>query len=385
MTDQIRSAGSQAGLTLHAKIIIAVIVAIAVVACVCTAWYVSNKNEQAAELAVQEEEHRTYTVKVALDVPGFDPATSTPVPLRIEGTDSEGNLVSQYVYLGTANAETLELACGKYSVSVMASPFLDDGTVFDDVNTVCDFTVTNTGVVSPEPAFTFSVTSPENVTDDQIDRAAKCATFAGVDADRIEELSERAVERRSQALAQIQAQQETGTVQSTQLAQIQAQPEAEIARNTQLAHFETDWYSFDLPDYWVDRVDVLSNGDVTVIYAKGTTVEPLVSFTMVDADQPIVGGDIGHALVCFGEASNGKLLEVRDTNISYLAIMTNYDRETNHAQNPSYAWLTDDVLDVSTGGAYTSIAAIGSDPRSEAAIATHDYIINNLMPSITIK
>jgi hypothetical protein len=392
MTDQMKSAGNHTGLAKRTKIIIAVVVAVAVIACACVAWYISNENQKAAEQAAQEaqaaeqaqweEGHRTYTVDVTLDVPGFDPDTSTPVPLSIEGTDFEGNYVSKTVYLGTTDAEPLELMRGNYSISVVASPFLDDGTLFDDVDTVCSFTVTDTGTVDQTPTFTFTATAPENVIDDQIDRAAASAAAAGVDEERIAELRDLAVAKRDEALAQIQAQQE---------ADQQAQQETEQQTSTamqsdQQSHFETDHYSFDLPDYWVGRVDVVIDGNNAEIYVKGTNAEPLVSFEMVDNNQPLSAGDIAHSLAYQEVASNGQRLEVRDTNVTYGAVLINHDREAGESTNISnYAWLTDEVVDVSTGGAYTSIESVGSDEQSDAALATYNYIVENLVPTITIK
>lgn len=48
---------------------------------------------------------------------GYDSSTSTPIPVQIEGTDSEGNSVSTETLVGSNGAEPISIMRGNYTLS----------------------------------------------------------------------------------------------------------------------------------------------------------------------------------------------------------------------------------------------------------------------------
>lgn len=122
-----------------AAVIAIVVVLVAAVAGV--AWcMVDQHNKQ-----VWEQEHKTYPVNLTVLAQGYDPQSSTPIPVVISGNDFEGNAVSVEALAGTATCSEIDLMRGTYLLSVSASPFAADGSMFDVSGTTSEFDVTGDG------------------------------------------------------------------------------------------------------------------------------------------------------------------------------------------------------------------------------------------------
>ena len=113
--------------------------------------------------------HQAYSENIVISAKGYDTATSTPIPVHIEGTDFEGNTVSEDHLIGDQSAEFLSFMHGTYSLTVVSSPITSDGTVYSLPDTAETFEITDGAVPNSEDAGSSSntdVTSEDNANDD---------------------------------------------------------------------------------------------------------------------------------------------------------------------------------------------------------------------------
>lgn len=129
------------------SIIIITVVSVVFVAIIAfVAWYlVDQHNKQ-----IWEQEHQKYSVNIVISAKGYDPATSTPIPIHIEGTDFEGNTVSEDHLIGSQSAESLLFMRGTYSLTVVSSPITSDGTVYSVPDAAATFEITGETTESTE-------------------------------------------------------------------------------------------------------------------------------------------------------------------------------------------------------------------------------------------
>lgn len=109
------------------KITIIVIVCILLAAVGVTVWQAIDQQNK----IIWEEEHLEYPLHFDIAAQGYDPATSSPIPIHIEGTDFENTSIAKDVLIGADGCEPVKLMRGTYSISVLASPFLSDGSMFE--------------------------------------------------------------------------------------------------------------------------------------------------------------------------------------------------------------------------------------------------------------
>ena len=71
-----------------------------------------------------------YPIELAIDAPNYD-KTATPVPILVVGTTADGKKINQTVLVGGVDAfSELRLPAGDYTLEVISSPILQDGTLF---------------------------------------------------------------------------------------------------------------------------------------------------------------------------------------------------------------------------------------------------------------
>lgn len=109
------------------KITIIVIVCILLAAIGVVIWHAIDQQNK----IIWEEEHLEYPLHFDIAAQGYDPTTSSPIPIHIEGTDFENASIAKDVLIGADGCEPVKLMRGTYSISVLASPFLSDGSMFE--------------------------------------------------------------------------------------------------------------------------------------------------------------------------------------------------------------------------------------------------------------
>lgn len=225
------------------KIAIAVVAAVVVLGLIAAAvWHFTDQHNK----QVWEQEHQTYAVSVSFNAQGYDPNTSTPIPVHVSGSDFEGNSVTEDHLIGGGSDDSISLMRGTYTISVSSSPFLQDGTIFDVSNAKVDLEVTgdvdqagdadqgassddagasqgddasdagatdgdaSTDATATNAAITLVPLDPSTVTEDQINQAGDALVMAGVDQSTVQPFKDAALQKseevRQQAEAERQAQ-----------------------------------------------------------------------------------------------------------------------------------------------------------------------------------
>lgn len=145
-------------------IIIAVVI-ILIAAIGAGAWYLIDQHNK----EVWEQEHKTYPVNISILFEGYDPETSSPIPVLIGGTDFEGNSVSIEALVGNTDSEQISLMRGNYTISVSTSPFLADGTMFDVSASEGEFEVVGDGETGQgNVSLTMTQLNPSDLTEENI-------------------------------------------------------------------------------------------------------------------------------------------------------------------------------------------------------------------------
>lgn len=85
-------------------------------------------DQEAAE-KVAAEKRLSHQVILPVSAPGLD-AGGSRIPLRITGTDFEGNTINESVYVSHDGAG-ISVPKGSYELTVLASPIASDGTVYE--------------------------------------------------------------------------------------------------------------------------------------------------------------------------------------------------------------------------------------------------------------
>lgn len=158
--------------------IIIAVVAILVAAIGAGAWYLIDQHNR----EIWEQEHKTYPVNISILSEGYDPETSSPIPVLIEGTDFEDNPVSIEALVGNADSENISLMRGNYTISVSSSPFLADGTMFDVSASEGEFEVVGDGETGQgNVSLTMTQLNQSDLTEESIIEAKDKLVLLGFD------------------------------------------------------------------------------------------------------------------------------------------------------------------------------------------------------------
>ena len=142
-----------------------------------------SQEKQAKDAAASQEAdvHTPVQVGLAIDLPGYDEAHMTPVPLHVIGSATTGEAVDELVLLQHPASDVLSLLKGSYIVSSGGPVLSDEGDLFE--GTVDSFalsiqddgiTVNGRKVDAPDGKilhFIYSKVEPQNVTDNELDTA----------------------------------------------------------------------------------------------------------------------------------------------------------------------------------------------------------------------
>lgn len=188
---------------------------------------------------VDQQNHRTYTVDVQISAEGYDPATASPIPVHVEGTDFEDNTVSSNFLIAADGTEPLELMRGTYTLTVMGSPILADGTLYQAPETAVSVTVAmpeggnaDSVTTTVSDTLTFSKLDPLTITDDQINAAHNALTAAGFDTAQADTFKAAAIAARDTAVQQEEERkraEEEARLKAEEEARAKAEAEAQAA------------------------------------------------------------------------------------------------------------------------------------------------------------
>lgn len=120
---------------------------------------------------------------------------SSRIPLRITGTDWEGNDVDKTIYLAHSGVDT-ELPEGSYKAEVLGSPIASDGTIYAIPNRTVEFEISEDLGPNEEytlgnrQVFAFAALAPEEMTDELVNDALRWARKdeeSGADVGKLED------------------------------------------------------------------------------------------------------------------------------------------------------------------------------------------------------
>lgn len=140
-------------------------------------------------------------------------------------------------------------------------------------------------------------------------------------------------------------------------------------------HVVADSFEFDIPAYWVGRVDIEVAGDVVDVYVKDTMLG-LLRVDVEDSGRIKQGGDIGSGLRHSMLLDNGNFVAVRSPNTVVLDPRMGNPTIVNYAieQRNAYA-------DLLTGGAYTTADALLQDTAG-SDIERIALVDNEIVPTL---
>ncbi len=140
----------------------------------------------------------------------------------------------------------------------------------------------------------------------------------------------------------------------------------------------TDYFTFDLPQYWLGYVDVTSgvgaNGyPVVNVTYKGCPDMVLVSFDVVNSSDPLNGGDIGGGLIGYWDNGRGQRIEMWCRNFIYATQCEYlYGQGSSGSPYPN-EFVEAALVDLSTGGAWTVEGVRSMATAGEYGIVNDGY------------
>lgn len=292
--------------------------------------------QKAEEQAAWEREHQRYPAPVQIDCPGLDTTTGTKIPLRVTGTDFEGNKVDETFYTDQAGTG-VELMRGDYTFTVPASPIAADGTIYDAAATEeipLSGTVHDDGTFETQNYVYLSPIDAADVTDEQIEAAYDAAVDGG--CENADVLRDAATTRRDEAV--------------------------EAANSLR---FEAASYTVELPERWRDRVTVQVSGDSITVYSAAYPERELATYSVISTEAAINAGDIGTQLLHV-DLGNGSSVEIAVPNYPYLI-----GSSFHQGYVSDETWFTADdsaeLLDLQTNGALSQMQAVDAYDNGDNA------------------
>lgn len=269
--DAAGASGPEPGNRRARRMAIVLLVAAVVLAAVVVGiliWQGSNqRRDEATEAqAAYDAAHQKVTVDIGVTAEGWSQDAS-PVPIHVEGTDLDGNPVSETLCL-TPGASTVELSRGTYTLAVIGSPVTSSGGIFEYPSEDLTVTVGEDGVgvsigsaqdvsarvssgtdssaapsasasaaagsssrtsmvMNAIPTFQFTPVASEDVTDEQLQAISDWMSSAGIDASTAAGYVDSARSAREAKLAQIAEE---------QAAQKAAEKQAALDANPSIVH-----------------------------------------------------------------------------------------------------------------------------------------------------
>lgn len=344
------------------RVIIAVIILVVLIAAGFVAWFLVDQHNK----EVWEQEHKEYPINITVTADGYDPKTSSPIPILIEGTDFEGNPVSIETLSGTSESESLSLIRGTYTLTVTTSPFLLDGSMFDVSESKVDFEVTGDGESGQGNAsVSLSVLDEASMSEEQITSSKDKLVSLGFNEDKAAEFADTAeakLKKYQDALA--------------------AQKAAEEALAKR--HISTEWYEFDIPASWVGKVEYSTTGDKTSVYLAGHPDYDLLT-AYLDPEHAENEGDIGFSMIAHKNGSNFTAV-IWAKNWPCLAAIQELDLgDTISGSSSEQQSILSSLVSLSTGGNITYDQVVSDPDKYLNNVAAFDFAKQAIGSTLSIK
>lgn len=175
------------------KVIIGVVILVIIIGAVVAYLYISSQNDSGNSTTVEKVEQEGVSVNVACE--GWNKDTSTPIALTIYEGDVKDTLLStdenvevptpiNEISLNAGEDTKLEdiVDAGTYTLSIVGSPVLEDGTIFNVPDPqVVEYDGENGQIVK----FELTKKDASEVTEADIAAATAAATAVGADTNKV--------------------------------------------------------------------------------------------------------------------------------------------------------------------------------------------------------
>ncbi|NBI31768.1 protein kinase [Enterorhabdus sp. P55] len=155
-------------------------------------------------------------------------------------------------------------------------------------------------------------------------------------------------------------------------------------------HVENQFVAFDIPEYWIGKVDIIYSGTSIYIRSKNdpSASQVILAVGVVDEHTPLIGGDIGAGMIYWRDNSRGQRIEFCRTNYPYVAY-SNAQSLARTGYISSEYMLPNDVMDecirLQTGNKLTYGEAANAPTESSIASFSADYFDEQIKPTIRVK
>ena len=329
----------------HTGVIVAVVCAVVAVAVAVGVFLFlgSDSSEGGGNVVINaiKGEPEPVEVPFEVDIPNYDPDSGSLVPVQVTGTDYDDNDVDEIQYVDD-DGEGLSLLPGSYELSVAASPFGEDGTLYACPDDKVALVIEEDGSVSMSGAFPleFKLADALDVTDDDIQRAYDCAVDGGCDTkDQADDLKSAAEKWRDDAVEE-----ENRRAQEEETRRRAEQEEAAY-------RVTSNYYEFTVPVYWRGRVTWTQSGNTTNIYSSAYPSRKVCSIEVESVSSGNSAGDVANSS-CYSAISGSQRVVVRMTNYSYLIA---YYASLNSSNPDTYYSMDEarELVDLQTMGTYS--------------------------------
>lgn len=330
-------------------------------------WYVHEQQEAAASAQAADEATRSlHDVVFAIEAPGYDDATCSPIPVHVTGTDRSGTQYDADYYIDASGAG-LSLPRGTYTATSTVSPLMGDGSFLGTSDAqwqieIGDDVATGESVSLPadQPLVLAPVASMADVTDEQIDRAYKTALESGMSRDRADQLRAALVEARQSAY---NAETTATKAESQRIDESQTSSSSSTYSTRSVS---TSYYEFSIPSYWRDRVYLVEDGQGGTTVVTNDSGLVVMRVFLVEAGSGGWSGDAGGYSLLYQKDRNGHDVQLDMTGAPYIAW---YDRCFSSSPQYSDEELAE-LLDLTTGGSVTLDDAKGAGSSAESVEAS---------------
>lgn len=365
-----------------AKRIIATVLAIVALVLVAVVGFVGwNKVE--ADRAARER----HSITLPLTATSFDTSTGSKLPVHVTGTNASGSVDG--VQFVDDQGAGMSLTPGTYQLDFPASPIAADGSLYTLSSSGLGLTIADVdrgasvAVNLPEGTeiALAPVDDPATTSDDDVNRAKDYASREGACPDGVsaDDLAGKAADKRNQALADKKAAEEKAAAEQRAAEEKAAAEAAAAARHVKAAEYE-----FDIPQYWVGRVNAQVNGNEVDIYSKKYPSRK-VCWVEVEKTEYLVAGDIGTSQM-------GLPVPLDSTrSVQVWANRWAYQAASDFWRNQGYASISHDeaveLTDLQSGGSvsYDAVeASMGTNGPEDPTYmsAPDDYISANVTDTI---
>ena len=326
-------------------------------------WLISQQQKAAEETAAYEESHTKVTVNVTLNVPDYIQGSSSTIPIRVTGTDVDGNSIDQLEQM-TLNNHGVTLLRGNYTFAPVGSPVTRGGQTYS-IPTSATVAIDASGVsvngsAAEGPTFDYTAIPAANVTDQQVTAIRTWMTDAGIQGTTVQDFIDAVTSARTEALQEAAKEQKKSVQKSTSTVQ-------------------TSSYTFTLPETWWGKVTASQSTNAygltrTTVKVSDTDYELMYVEAVPDSASKDEGDKETH-LVSSVEGEGGYRVEIWSTNWAYIAVQQSEkktpDYETSELRQ---------LVKLSTGSNMTYSEAI--EEGDDVGTPDSDFLKEEVLPTV---